>query len=220
MDLRCALVLLLLPLAAARADDAAVAKPEVKPADSWTYREVRTGSGRADAQRAAEPVVYELKVTFVGPKAIEAVSTLPGGKEIDTTWTPEWNVVTDGRTGSFFPDTGLLKFPLNPGLRYSSQFEVVRPRQARFDSKDNLNVLVVGWEEVSVPAGTFRALKVEATGTYHRVDKAAYNTGGLHYVVWYVPELKRWAKFLFESTARRGGPGYRQTEELLSYRVQ
>lgn len=220
MGRRRVLLLLLLPFVGVHADEASVAKPEVKPADRWTYRQVRTSSRRADAPRASEPVVYELNVTFVGPKAIEAVSTLPDGKEIDTTWTPEWNVVTDGRTGSFFPDTGLLRFPLSPGLRYSSHFEVVRPRRDSFDAKDSLNVLVVGWEEVSVPAGTFRALKVEATGTYQRLDKSTNNTGGLHYVVWYVPQLKRWAKLVFETTARRGGPGYRQIEELLSYRVQ
>lgn len=200
---------------AAWADDPPVPGPDVKAGDSWTYRQTRTGE-----RAPAEPVVYEIKVTFVGPKAIKAVSTLPGGKEIDTTWTPEWNVVTDGRSGSFFPDSGLLRFPLKPGLRYNTQYELVRPRRDSFDSKNTLNVRIAGWEELSVPAGTFRALKVEANGTFERADKARDAIGELHYVVWYVPELKRWAKLSFRSTSRRGGPGMRQEEELLSYRVQ
>lgn len=129
-------------------------------------------------------------------------------------------MVTDGRSGSFYPDTGLLRFPLRPGMRYSAQFEVVRPRQSTFDSKVTLGVQVVGWEEVSVPAGRFRALKLEATGSYERQDKEKQASGAMRYVIWYVPGLKRWAKFTLQTDSPRRGAGTRQTEELLSYRVQ
>jgi hypothetical protein len=216
--LACLLLLALAPAARA-ADEGVVERPALKPGDSWKYRHSRSGPNvKNPGQR-----VYEFRITFVGPKAVTAVQTMPSGKEIDTTWTPEWNIVTDFRSGSFFPDSGVFRFPLRPGTAYASTYEVVRPRNDTFDAKNSLAVTVVGWESVTVPAGTFRALKVEATGTATRQDrshKRGPNSGTLHFVYWYVPELKRWAKMTFEGVDRFGRPGAQESEELLSYRVQ
>ncbi len=215
MDRRLLAVLLLFGLSGPclADDESLVAKPDVKAGDTWKYR-------HTDSQQKHGPVVFEFKVTFVGPNAVEAVSVLPNGNEIDTTWTPEWNAVTDARSGSFFPHSGLFKFPLKPGTTYQSQYEVVRPRQNTFDSKNTVHVKVLGWEQVSVPAGTFRALRIEATGTTDRLDKRNPGFGALHTVVWYVPELKRWAKRIFETMDRRGRPARHDSEELLEYHLQ
>lgn len=158
-------------------------------------------------------------MSFVGLNVIQAINTQHGtGEEIDTTWTPEWNSVSDGRSGSFIPENGVLRFPLQPGARYTSQFEIVRPRQGAFRSKVTLNATVAGWEEIAVPAGKFRALKVDAPGTYQRVDVSG--AGKVRYMVWYVPEVKRWVKWTFENTNFRGEPLLREGEELVAYRLQ
>jgi len=197
------------------AEEPIVARPRVKVDDTWKYSVRRT-----DAQQRSRENVYDFKVTFVGPTAIKAVSTMANGEEIDTTWTPEWNVVTDGRAGSFYPDTGLLKFPLQPGATYSTKYEVVRPRQGQFDSKLAVNMKVVGWQQITVKAGTFRALKLEGTGTYERVDKVKGGAGTIHYSIWYVPEIQRWAKFDFETKDQSGKVNQAQSEELLSFKLQ
>jgi hypothetical protein len=204
------LAALLLPGSAAAGDDSPVLRPKVKVGDRWTYRLTDLRSVK----------VYEMKVTFVGQDAIEAVSTVQGsGKEIDTTWTREWNAVNDRLTGSFFPDNGVLRFPLKPGLRYSSQYEVARPRaRESFRAKNALEVSVVGWEEVTVPAGTFRALKVDAPGTYERLD--APFSGPMHIALWYAPEVRRWVKWTFENRARNGRLLRRESHELMEYHLQ
>jgi hypothetical protein len=80
-------------------------------------------------------------------------------------------------------------------------------------------VRVLGWEEVSVPAGKLRALKVEAKGSFQRLDTSF--RGWQRTVIWYSPEVKRWAKFTFES----GGRSPNQLDlirsvELVEFKVQ
>jgi hypothetical protein len=210
--MRGALALLLLSASLiAAADEPPVARPDVKAGDRWTYR-------WGDARQKQEPTVYELEVTFVGPKAIKAIGAIePSGRDVDTTWTPDWNVVTDRRSGSYYPDNGLLRFPLAPGAAYSSEFEIVRPRLKAFRVRIRIDVKVIGWEDIRVPAGKFRALKVEAPGTYQRLDIPA--AGRVRYDLWYAPKAKRWVKFKFTSTDSHGQPEREETEELLAYRL-
>jgi hypothetical protein len=159
--MRGALALLLLSASLiAAADEPPVARPDVKAGDRWTYR-------WGDARQKQEPTVYELEVTFVGPKAIKAIGAIePSGRDVDTTWTPDWNVVTDRRSGSYYPDNGLLRFPLAPGAAYSSEFEIVRPRLKAFRVRIRIDVKVIGWEDIRVPAGKAkRWVKFKFTST-------------------------------------------------------
>src|SRR5690349_1531811 len=89
--------------AVAAAQEAAVDRPDIRPGERWTYRFSRAGPN----VKHPKVRVYELVVTFVGPKGVQSVQTGPEGKQVDTTWTPEWNVVNDLRSGSFYPDSGM-----------------------------------------------------------------------------------------------------------------
>jgi hypothetical protein len=205
-----AVALSLAAFAAAAADDAPVLWPQVKVGDRWTYRLDDGESVR----------ISDMQVTFVGQDAIYAVSTIRGtGEEIDTTWTAEWNAVNDRLTGSFYPDSGVLRFPLKAGLHYTSQYEVARPRRREsFRAKNTLEVSVVRWEDLTVPAGTFHALKIDARGTYERFDRRL--RGPLHIVVWYAPEVRRWVKWVFENDSPRGRVLRHESQELLEYHLQ
>ncbi len=211
--MRTALALALsLAASVAAADGAAVPAPEVHVGDRWTYQLKDWYGDKVTA-------VYDLKTTFVGAHAISAVSTLKGSRaEIDTIWTPEWNAVTDQRGGAFLPNSGWLRFPLVPGARYKSQFDLRRPRDGFFASL-KIDVAVVGWEEVQVPAGTFRALKVDASGPVEAVDN--FGGGGTaHYVIWYVPEVRRWVKWTFDAMNPRGQTQRHDSEELVGYHLE
>jgi uncharacterized protein (DUF3084 family) len=210
---RVALLFSVIAVSAAAADEGAVERPQIKAGERWTYRFTRTGP----KVKHPKVRVYELLVTFVGPKAVQSVQTQPDGRQFDTTWTPEWNVVNDMRSGSFFPDSGVFRFPLRPGATYASTYEVVRPKADTTDAKHTLEVRVAGWEEVTVPAGTFRALRVDATGTSQRLDRYTRRAGTVHYVYWYVPEVKRWAKMTMEGFDGRGLPAAQESEELVFY---
>ena len=50
----------------------------------------------------------------------------------------------------------------------------------------------VGWEEVTVPAGTYRAAKIEHSGYWSTNPR---DSASLKMVFWYVPEIGRFAKW-------------------------
>ncbi len=67
-------------------------------------------------------------------------------------------------------------------------------------------------EEVTVPAGKFRALRVESEGPFQRIDTAI--SGTAKETAWYAPEVKRYVKWTFNGRGQWWGL------ELLEYKVQ
>jgi hypothetical protein len=86
---------------------------------------------------------------------------------------------------------------------------------------------VLGWETVKVPAGEFRAMKVERTmylGDYETFRGITQRTE----TEWYAPDIRGAAKVVVfeEFCERRYGcpmgsfmPGVRATYELMSYKT-
>jgi len=188
--------------------EAPVARPEVKVGDRWTYQRMDYDARQARGK-------YEMEVVFAERGVIQVVSAQKNkGGEIDTTYTSEWNAVTvPGRV--FNPHTGWFRFPLQVGATYEAAFEAIMPKKG-VQSRNQRRVRVVGWEEVTVPAGKFRALKLISEGEFQRLDG---KSGTSRNVIWYVPEVKRWVKNTLENRGGRG-PGEHTGEELLEYRIQ
>lgn len=183
-----------------------VARPEVKVDDRWIYR-------RSDHRFEPPVLLYELRVSFVDSHAIHTVlSRQAKPKDSDATFTPEWNGVVAVDEGIYETKAGLLQFPLSVGGAYKASWDIRRPRMGKFHARHEREVKVVGWEEIEVPAGKFTALKVVAEGRWQRLDRKsgdwARNT------IWYVPEVKRWVKTLYEDAQGKVG------EELVFYVVQ
>ncbi len=191
-----------------------VQKPEVKVGDRWTYR-------RTDYPTNLPRITtYEQRVTFVGPDEILVVNTGGSGRESDSHFTSEWNAVSFGGLGLVFaPSFWFLKFPLKVGAMYETAFEIVAKRDSPLRVKNEVIVKVVGWEDVVVPAGKFRALKLEAKGTWQRLD--APSSGWNRYDVWYVPEVKRLVKTYWEDgPLGRSTPNTKEGHELVEFNVQ
>ena len=204
------LLALLHPVARAQGD-APVPRPEVKVGDRWSYQRVDYDSGRVFGR-------YTMEVAFAERGVIHVVTTRAKKlEERDNTFTSDWNAVaTDGRV--FNPHTGLLRFPLRVGDSYRTQFEAAILKKSGRASNDR-QVKVVGWEEVEVPAGKFRALKIVAEGSFQRLDNASSGTS--RNVIWYVPEVRRWVKMVGENRPiGRGGRGEHTGEELLDYELK
>jgi hypothetical protein len=190
---------------AANAQDAP--RPQVKVDDRWVYRHI-------DRRFKPPSYVYELRVTYVDARAIHAVVERQGGKREadDATWTADWNGVVGVDEGVVEVEKGLLQFPLTPGREYPAAWIMRRPRSGTFEVRHERNVKIIGWEDIEVPAGRFRALKVQAEGMYRRLDKpfsgAAVNT------YWYSPRVKRWVKSVYKDAELE------VVDELYFYRVQ
>jgi hypothetical protein len=201
-----------LPALCAAQADAQVPRPEVKVGDRWVYQRMDYASGEPRGR-------YELRVVLAERGVIHIVSSRGEAeqRESDLTYTADWNAVSEhGRL--YTPHSGWFKFPLRVGARHRAAFEVLNPRTLT-SSKAERDVTVVGWEEVTVPAGKFRALKLVSEGRYQRLDHAS-RVGTSRDVIWYVPEIRRWAKITFETSRSGKGTGGHSGEELVAYGVQ
>lgn len=139
-----------------------------------------------------------------------------------------------------------LKFPLTVGQSWDLQYTEQKPNSRNKYETHNTKYVVVGREDVEVPAGKFSALKIEAEGTWqaeaepvHRVVQGAESspgnttmisqiqnsagvvgTGKTYKAYWYVPEVRRWVKSVEEYYASNGIRNERYSEELESFKIK
>ena len=199
-----ALLLVAVPVLSAGQSDARVVKPEVKVGDSWTYRSTNVLGPGTDE--------HVTRVSFADDKVILAVSTRKSdGKEFDSSWTPEWNAVTSYTGLMYRPPTGVLRFPLRVGDKYPIKFEMLRLRGSTVMSNAAGTATVVGWETVEVPAGKFRAMRVDVEALYQQIDGSGSFLQQVTF--WYVPEVRRWVRL------QAVNPNRRLSEELLEYKL-
>ena len=191
------------PTLGAAQSDERIPKPEIRVGDSWTYRGINLlGPGTQE---------HETRVSFVDDKVILAVSTRKSdGKEFDSSWTSEWNAVTSYSGRMFRPHTGLFRFPMLVGDKYDGNLEWLEPRTKGIEGVVTGTTRVVGWETVEVPAGKFRAMKVETEFAIRAADGRNPKFKGVY---WYAPEVRRWVKM------QVAGPGSTTSEELLAYKL-
>jgi len=175
------------------ADDQPVPPSFVEVGDCWSYH------ARNTYNRDGPIDDYELCVTFVDyqKRVTLAVATVKkDGREIDLAYTTEWNGVTLLAVGTIVtPSTGNFKFPLRVGDAYSSEFTFIRAIQGVNSGKGKVNMKAVGWEDVTVPAGTFHALRIEGVVYVERTDINYSTTQTVIY--WYVPAVNRSVKSEF-----------------------
>lgn len=203
---RAALLTLLLafPALSAAQSDERIVKPEIRVGDSWTYR----GTNMI----APGTHEYESRVSFANDKAILMVSANKSdGKEADSSQTPELNFLAAHSGIMFRPHSGLFRFPLRVGDKYEVKYEQLRPRVNTVESATTGSVAIVGWETVEVPAGKFRAVKLELDSMVKPLDGSRAFPRQLS--VWYAPEVRRWVKLQGET------PRNKFSEELLDYKL-
>jgi hypothetical protein len=75
-----------------------------------------------------------------------------------------------------------LKFPLSIGQKWTYEYEAT-PAGARRSQRRSVEVTVVGLEQVSTPAGSFKAYKLVATGSWGKA-------GGATITSFFSPETK------------------------------
>ncbi len=82
-------------------------------------------------------------------------------------------------------------------------------------------VKVGGWESVTVPAGTFRALRVEVEGSRGRDPDPFWwpkQAMRFQHTIWYAPEAKRYVKARHLAWSMTGAPFADDAIELLEFR--
>jgi hypothetical protein len=204
-----------LPLAAQ------VAAPALKPGDTWTYRGI-------DNYNRQVTGTWTRAVTAAAPGGIR-VETRDGGAAVESVYRAPGELATgvlgERARGTMEPAFQVTPFPLAEGKTWSQK--VIRTDPATGERREMLVTgRVRGWETIKVPAGEFKALKVERTmylGDYDSFRGITQRTE----TEWYAPDVRGAAKLVVfeEYCERRFGcpmgslmPGARATYELTSFK--
>jgi hypothetical protein len=206
------------PLPAA-ADTAA---PMLKVGDTWSYRQT-------NLYNKADLGTVSRAVEAAGATEIRLVTRGPDGRILDDARYRSPGLLADGTlsdraVGALTPALELTQYPLQEGAKWTQK--VVRDDAMSHEKRETLLMgKVQGWETVKVPAGEFRALRIE-----RRIDLGDYDSfrgPTLRWETeWYSPDVKGPVKLqvieeYFEHRYSRMTspmPGIRTVYELVSYK--
>ncbi len=216
-------------------------RPPTKAGDRWTYRITKEMAPSGWTQTRDEITVTRATSTSIYYTTRAADSTQVGQDIIaGNDWSRVRNV--NGRETVVNQP---LAFPLSPGKTWTITYHEDHPNKAHRFEEWKTVYTVVGTEKVTVPAGTFDAIKVEAEGHWNAesepsntVVQGAQTTaagtsmqtearrvvaepveGRTYKAIWYVPALRRWAKSVEEYYNANGVRNERFTSELESAKL-
>jgi hypothetical protein len=219
-------------------------RPALKEGDKWLYS-VRTEENKGGALISSTRR-YEAWVSRVGSH-----SFVMANKPVDSNLPPheanlnlDWSIphVVNGEERV---TSRPYVFPLEPGKTWDTDQTQPHPTPAVKTLRNKLHYTVIGWDEIKVPAGTFKALKIEMEGNWFKefepqaasasgsvraegnaqaiiVNSQAAHTpdpigGRMYKLYWYAPEIKRDVKMIVEDYDAGGTVQHRTTEELESF---
>ncbi len=192
--------------------------PAVGTGESWTYREIN------DYNRL--PIREVTRQVAGGAPDLRVVSRTGSVESTSGFARPgvlASGVLNDRAQGTLTPALDLMPFPLEPGQRWSQTVQRRDPvtgevRNVRVDGR------VVGWETVRVPAGEFKALRVERRMWLGDWDQFRGETWRAE-TEWYAPDVNAPVKLtVFEEypphrySLMSFMPGDRVTYELTSWK--
>jgi len=216
-------------------------RPATKAGDTWVYRDTNEMGPMGWKQTRDE-----FTVTRVTPSSIYYAARESGSSQSPGIYLAgaDWSRIR-AVNGKETVVNRPLNFPLTPGKTWTLQYREDHPNKAHKFEEWDTRYTVVGTETVTVPGGTFNAIKVEAEGTWkaeiepsNSVVQGAQTTAGstsmtteVRYTVaapfegrtykalWYVPEVHRWVKVVEEYYGSDGVRTERQTSELESFKL-
>jgi hypothetical protein len=189
-----------------------VERPKWNLGDSWSYTRNSYSTSRTTSTVKLE---YELFVSSTSDPTYSLLySSVVDGKSQrnNQTWSKDTNYMNRGGDGGKWQEYGWYKWPLAEGNTWTASW--------KFPTTDEseCQVKAQGWETVTVPAGTFDALRINFSCGYfyHGVDSGNGRTTD---VVWYSPLVKRHVR-MQRKNFRGPYVGNDDLEELTAYRVQ
>ncbi len=144
----------------ALAEERSVPAPRHAEGDSWVYDQTLE-KGQASFQRTRLVATVDRldgPTMLIGIKP-EGAPTNPVDKLFGQDWSQR-RLVDGEQTATTRP----FSFPLRIGKSWSVEFDDNTRRGNQLSNHVRRTYTVVDWEDVTVPAGTFHALKVEAKG--------------------------------------------------------
>lgn len=200
------------------ADNAWIDKPDLQVGDQWTFR-------RIDLWTKQEPFRFKLEVTRVEEDDLRLTRTRWKSDDIDedgrqtklradrATWTFKDRTIVEGQIVN-------LLFPLEIGKKWD--YKYAHLIDGAIKVYQDCEARVERWEDVVLPAGTFKAIKVSHACTWRNTARWG---GRSTSTLWYVPGLRQvvqrewnWATLV---PFGNGGTPYDQyRDELIEYTLK
>jgi len=213
-----------------------IAAPKFSENDSWTYQHTVESTATGRHQLRVESTVLQAGPTSITLSNRPVGSTVPPSEQLGSLDWSRFRSVNGRRTVVDKP----LSFPLVVGKSWAVEYSENRPN--REHSREHFRTVykVVGWEDITVIAGTFHALKLEAEGQWSATlapattkddapgatpavpaSKGAASTasGRTHQVFWYVPAVKKWVRSVEEFYDSDGVRSKSYADELEVFKV-
>jgi hypothetical protein len=176
--------------------------PSLKEGDTWQFAIFR--KGQIGTSTDLNEGMYELSVT----QGVVKLYQIDGGKK------NEKPIESDGPTQTFVRLIGqksderpTLKFPLSVGQKWTYEYET-KPPGSKFNQRRSVEVNVVGMEQVTTPAGSFKAYKLIRSESW-TVGSLRGQKGGSTITYFYSPETRSIVK---SSSVNENNPGTIETE--------
>lgn len=194
-------LLALSPALAQNASSTKVEAPSLKIGDSWTY-------DRTDGWKNLKEYTSVVVVTAVNEGEIRTEAKRTDNGEITTIIrNKDLNrraIQVANRKFDSDPYYPTYAFPLEIGKSWEKEVTFTR----NFDDRKVVTQLkgeVIGREKVTVPAGTFDALKIVVKGSYNGWSGSAPQgsnrwSGQQSETIWYAPEVKNAVKSIYEDS--------------------
>ncbi len=164
-----------------------VERPEIRVGDLWRFRITDRFTNQSEAVAIEVTNVTESRIHTRSSRSTSGAATPPAAAGFVEVWDRDWNQLSTGAI-AFNPFYPAFQFPLEQGKQW--------PGTVQWDSgsgtlKHQMTSQVAGWERVTVPAGTFDALKITVRGVISESGTINYysQSGTLSNVIWYAPAV-------------------------------
>jgi hypothetical protein len=169
------------------ATPATVSPPRVQKGDRWSYEDINQYN-RLPVGRHSVQVTQDQGAIVLERRTGEAqLSREEYTRAWDVLWEPTYDTLQ-----RFEQPVALIPAQLVPGSRFSSSgyYRTDLVSQRLFWSEVGR---VIGWQRITVPAGTFDAALIERRISFNHSD---YARGSSRRVdrIWYAPSVNRWVQ--------------------------
>ena len=203
----CAVTFILLSLLGWASGADLVDRPSVHVGDTWQYRHIDGFTNEALYE-------YSRRVLDVSDSEITVRQETKGRDRVGILiYDRFWNLIDDGAI-KYEPSNGVPHFPMTIGKVLKKEYRQKNLKTGAF-SVCTVIGQYVGWEKISVPAGTFDTLRLEeqiecrSTGADVAINKTAHKS-------WYAPSANRIVRSESQ-TVRDGRVREKTGTELIEY---
>jgi hypothetical protein len=181
------------------------AAPVHKEGDTWQFNFSRKGQIASSTEQ--NDGMYELSVTQGVVKIYEANGSQKNEILIQPDGSSQGLLRLIGKSDQ--QDRPNLKFPLLAGQKWNYEF-VTRPAGSKRDQRRHVEVNVAGMEQVTTPAGSFKAYKLIKSESWSTTGPRGGTGGGSNTATYfYSPETRSIVK---RSNVNDNNPGTVETE--------